>query len=132
METVFVRTESNTILQMDIDPHDDEGRPTTIARERFDEKLAKGQLQLVDADDVKKIANGDGTGYFWIDKHIDEDEYHEQLAERRRARSTHQSNKAPVRGVVPPAPPAHTTATTPEHNAPAGSERRARGTSKPE
>lgn len=47
METVFVRSQSGVIFAMDIDPLDDDGQPTTQRRERFDEQIAKGELQYV-------------------------------------------------------------------------------------
>lgn len=64
METLFVRTESNTILQMDVDELVD-GEPATTARERFEERVAKGELQIIGP--CHQVANADGSGYVWAE-----------------------------------------------------------------
>lgn len=71
METVFVRTESGVVYQMDIDSLDDEGQPTTQLRERFDERVARGELTIIDGECVQ-VENFDKSGYHWVEVGADD------------------------------------------------------------
>lgn len=72
-ETVFVRGESGVIIETDIDLLDEDGQPTTHARERFNERIAAGAISLVEGT-VIKVQNFDGSGYHWIEAPNDDTE----------------------------------------------------------